>query len=34
MERFNLKKLIEVEGEEQYHVEISNWFAALKNLRY
>jgi hypothetical protein len=24
MERFNLKKLSEVEGKEQYHVEISN----------
>jgi hypothetical protein len=29
MERFNLKKLNEVEGKEQYHVEISNRFAAL-----
>jgi hypothetical protein len=32
MERFNLKKLNEVEGEEQYRVEISNRFAALENL--
>jgi hypothetical protein len=28
MERFNLKKLDEVEGEEQYRIEISNRFAA------
>ncbi|PNF19370.1 hypothetical protein B7P43_G06343, partial [Cryptotermes secundus] len=32
MERFNLKKLNEVEGKEQYHVEISNRFAALESL--
>jgi hypothetical protein len=32
MERFNLKKLNEVEGQEQYHVDISNRFAALENL--
>jgi hypothetical protein len=32
MERFNLKKLNEVEGKEQYLVEISNRFAALENL--
>jgi hypothetical protein len=32
MERFNLKKLNEVEGKEQYRVEISNRFAALKIL--
>jgi hypothetical protein len=32
MERFNLKKLNEVEGKEQYWVEISNGFAALENL--
>jgi hypothetical protein len=32
MERFNLKKLIEVEGKEQYCVEISNMFAALENI--
>jgi hypothetical protein len=32
MERFNLKKLNEVEGEEQYHVEVSNRFAALEDL--
>jgi hypothetical protein len=33
-DRFNLKKLNEVEGEEQYHVEISNRFAASENLRH
>jgi hypothetical protein len=32
MERFNLKKLNEVEGKEQYRVEISNKFAVLENL--
>jgi hypothetical protein len=32
MERFNLKKLNEVEGKEQYHAEISNRFAGLENL--
>jgi hypothetical protein len=32
MERFNLKKLNMVERKEQYHVEISNRFAALENL--
>jgi hypothetical protein len=32
MERLNLKKLKEVEGKEQYHVEISNRFATLENL--
>jgi hypothetical protein len=32
MERFSLKKLNEVEGKEQYHVEISNRFTALENL--
>jgi hypothetical protein len=32
MERFNLKKLNEVEGKEQYRVEISNMFAALEKL--
>jgi hypothetical protein len=31
-ERFNLKKLNEVEGREHYRVEISNRFAALENL--
>jgi hypothetical protein len=30
MERFNLKKLNEVEGKEQYHVEISNGFVVWK----
>jgi hypothetical protein len=29
MERFNLKKLKEVEGKEKYRVEVSNRFAAL-----
>jgi hypothetical protein len=32
MERFNLKKLNVVEGKEQYHVEVSNRFAALEDL--
>jgi hypothetical protein len=32
MERFNLKKLNEVEGKEQYCDEISNRFATLENL--
>jgi hypothetical protein len=32
MERFNLKKLNEIEGKEEYRVEISNRFADLKNL--
>ncbi|PNF20380.1 hypothetical protein B7P43_G10237 [Cryptotermes secundus] len=32
MERFNLKKLNEVDGKEQYRVEISNRFAAVENL--
>jgi hypothetical protein len=32
MERFNLKKLNEVEGKEQYCVEVSNRFAALEDL--
>jgi hypothetical protein len=32
MERFNLKKLNEVEGKEQYWVEISNRFEALEHL--
>jgi hypothetical protein len=31
-ERFNLTKLNEAEGKEQYQVEISNRFAALENL--
>jgi hypothetical protein len=34
MEKCNLKKLNEVEGKEQYRVEISNRFAALENLRH
>jgi hypothetical protein len=32
MERFNLKKLNEVEGKGQFGVEISNRFAALEDL--
>jgi hypothetical protein len=32
MARFTLKKLNEVEGKEQYRVEISNRFVALENL--
>jgi hypothetical protein len=31
MERFNLKKLNEVEGKKKYHIEISNGFLALEN---
>jgi hypothetical protein len=32
VERFNLKKLNEVEGKEQFRVEVSNSFAALEYL--
>jgi hypothetical protein len=32
MERFNLKKLNDVEGKEQFWVEVSNRFAALEDL--
>jgi hypothetical protein len=32
MERFNCRKLNEIQGKEQYRVEISNRFAALENL--
>jgi hypothetical protein len=32
MERFNLKKLNEVESKEQYQVQISNRFTPLENL--
>jgi hypothetical protein len=32
IERFNLKKLNEVEGEEQYRIEVSNRFAAVEDL--
>jgi hypothetical protein len=32
MTKFDLKKLNEVEGKEQYSVEISNRFTALENL--
>jgi hypothetical protein len=31
MERFNLRKLNEAEGKEQYLVEISNQFVAFEN---
>jgi hypothetical protein len=31
MERFNLKKLNEVQGKENYCVEVSNRFAALED---
>jgi hypothetical protein len=30
VERFNLKKLNEIEGEEQYYVEVSNRFVVWK----
>jgi hypothetical protein len=32
MDRFNIKKLKEVGGKEQYHFEISNRLVALENL--
>jgi hypothetical protein len=32
MERFNLKKLNEVEGKVQYRAEVSNRFAALEDI--
>jgi hypothetical protein len=32
MERFNLKKLNELEGKEKYHAEFSDGFAALEDL--
>jgi hypothetical protein len=32
VERFNLKKLNEVEGKEQFRVQVSNRFAALEDL--
>jgi hypothetical protein len=32
MERFNLKKLNNLEGKEQFHIEVSNRFAALEDL--
>jgi hypothetical protein len=31
-ERFNLKKLNEIEGKAQFHVKVSNGFAALEDL--
>jgi hypothetical protein len=33
LERFDLKKLNDIEVKEKYQVEISNTFAALKELR-
>jgi hypothetical protein len=32
VERISLKKLNKVQGKEQYHVEVSNRFAALEDL--
>jgi hypothetical protein len=32
LKRFNLKKLSDVEGKEQFRVEVSNRFAALEDL--
>jgi hypothetical protein len=32
MQKFNLKKLNEIEGKEQYHFQVSNIFAALEDL--
>jgi hypothetical protein len=32
MKRFSLEKFNDVEGKEQYHVEISDRFASLENL--
>jgi hypothetical protein len=32
MEKFNLEKLNEVQGKEQYRVKVSNKFAALEDL--
>jgi hypothetical protein len=32
MEKFNLEKLNDVEGKEQFRVEVSNSFAALEDL--
>jgi hypothetical protein len=32
MERFNLKKLNDADGKEQFRVEVSNRFAALEDL--
>jgi hypothetical protein len=33
VERFNLKKLNELEVRKQYQINISNWFSALENLK-
>ena len=30
--RFNLRKLNDLEVRKQYHIEITNWFAALENV--
>jgi hypothetical protein len=32
LERLNLKKSNDVEGKEQFRVEVSNWFAAFEDL--
>jgi hypothetical protein len=32
MERFNLKKLNDIEGKDKFHIEVSNRFAALGDL--
>jgi hypothetical protein len=32
MDRFSLKKLNEVQGKEQFHIEVSNRFASLEDL--
>jgi hypothetical protein len=32
MERFNLKKINEVEGKEQFHAEVSNRFTELEDM--
>jgi hypothetical protein len=32
MERFNLKKLIEVDNKEQYHAEVSNRFTTVEDM--
>jgi len=34
VERFNLRNLNELEVRKQYHIKISNRFAALKNISY
>jgi hypothetical protein len=32
MEKFSIKKLNDIEGKEEFHVEVSNRFAALEDL--